>query len=128
MSEIVTALKISPGKRPVITPLCDSSKYLNLAVSIDDFAAIHPAEERPLDDDIIVICAQQSTALDLGFNRRVGKRILSGTFYIVGRKDGKLRSLRKKEIVRYTSQFWEPELFTEDEVIDSWFDGLFLSF
>lgn len=120
MSEIVTGLKISPGKHPSVTPLCDSDKYLNLAVSIDDFGAMHLAEARPLDVGVVVICARQSTALTLGGNRRVGKHILCGTFYIVGLKDGTLRSLTKDEITKYTSKFWEPELFAYDEVIDSW--------
>lgn len=39
----------------------------------------------------------------------------------------RLRSLTDNEITRYMSQFWEPELFTEDEIIESWFDELALS-
>ena len=128
MTEIITALMVSPGKHPVITQLCDDGEYLNLAVSIDDPFSVHCAESRVLDGDVVALCARQSSALDLDSNRRVGKRILSGTFYIVGVKDGNLRSLCAAEIAKYTSRFWDPELFTEDEVIDSWFDGLFLAF
>ena len=125
MEETVIALMVRPGKRPVITHLCDDGDYLNLAVSVDDCVPLHCAEARPIKRDVVAICAEQSYALDLEANRRVGKRILSGTFYIAGSKAGKLRSLRKDEIVKYTSKFWEPELFTADEVIDSWFDDLF---
>lgn len=125
MEEIVVALMVSPGKRPVITHLCDDGEYLNLAVSIDDCTPLHCAEARPIKSGVVAICAEQSYALDLEPNRRVNKRILSGTFYIVGSKAGRLRSLRKDEIVKYTTKFWEPELFTKDEVVDSWFDGMF---
>lgn len=125
MAETVIALMVSPGKHPVITHLCDDGKYLDLAVKIDDLGSMHCAEVWPLKGSVAIICAEQVAALDLEPNRRVGKRILSGTFYIVGGKNGELRSLSKDEIVKYTSKFWEPELFTEDEVVDSWFDGLF---
>lgn len=125
MAETVIALMVSPGKHPVITHLCDDSRYLDLAVRVDDFAFEHCAEARKVANGIVAICAQQDTALDLEPNRRVGKRILSGTFYIVGGKNGALRSLHKDEIVKYTSKFWEPELFSEEDVVSSWFDGLF---
>ena len=125
MDETVIALMVSPGKHPVITHLCDDGRYLDLAVRVDDFAFEHCAEARKVANGIVAICAQQDTALDLEPNRRVGKHILSGTFYIVGGKNGALRSLSKDEIVKYTSKFWEPEVFAEAEVIDSWFDGMF---
>jgi len=128
MSETVTALMVKPGQHPVITQLCDDSNYLDLAVSIDDDFMMRSASVLALKKNIIVIHAYQGNSLDLGCNRRVGKRILCGTFYIVGLKDGQLRSLTKDEITKYTSKFWEPELFTDDEVINSWFDGPFLAF
>lgn len=125
MEDTVIALMVSPGKRPTLTLLLDDGEYLNLAVSVDDCVPLHYAEARPIKSGVVAICAEQGCAFDLDANRRVGKRILSGTFYIVGSKAGKLRSLRKDEIVKYTSKYWEPEIFTEDEVIDSWFDDLF---
>ena len=124
MEETVIALMVRPGKRPVITHLCDDGEYLNLAVSVDDCVPLHCAEARPIKSGVVVICAEQSYALDLEANRLVGKRILSGTFYIVGNKDGKLRSLHKDEIVKYTLEFWEPELFTEEDFMSSWIDWL----
>ena len=125
MSEIVTALMVKPGQHPVITQLCDDSHYLNLAVSIDDDLMMRSASSFALKKNIVVIHAFQGNSLDLGRNRRVGKRILCGTFYIAGLKDGKLRSLTADEITKYTSNFWEPELFTDDDIINSWFDGPF---
>ena len=125
MEETVIALMVKPGRHPVITHLCDDGDYLDHAVSIDDDLMMRSASVLSLKKDVIVIHAYQGNSLDLGCNRRVGKRILCGTFYIVGLKAGKLRSLTKDEITKYTSKFWEPELFTDDEVIDSWFDGMF---
>lgn len=120
MDETVIALMVKPGRHPVITHLCDDSDYLDHAVSIDDDLMMRSASVLSLKKDVIVVHAYQGNSLDLGCNRRVGKHILCGTFYIVGLKDGTLRSLTKDEITKYTSKFWEPELFTYDEVIDSW--------
>ena len=69
----------------------------------------------------------RGAALSLEGNRRVKGHIILGTFYVVAVKDGRLRSLTDSEITKYMSQFWEPELFTEDEVTESWFYELELS-
>ena len=123
---MVTALMVKTGERPNVTHLCDNAEFLNMAVSIDTLIPCS-AQALQLKKDIAIIRACEGTSLSLDGNRRVKGHIILGTFYVVAIKDGRLRSLTDNEITRYMSQFWEPELFTEDEIIESWFDKLALS-
>ena len=120
---MVTALIVPPGHHPQITQLCDNRTFLNLSVSLDtDFMC--SAVAISLEKGIAIIYAQEGALLCLPGNRRGGNRIIAGTFYVVGVKDGKLRSLTDAEIIKYTSQFWESEIFTDNEVFDSYFDNI----
>ena len=123
---MVTALMVKPDEHPLVTHICDNTEFLNMAVSVD---AIVPcfAQAIRLEKDIAIIYACEGTSLSLEGNRRIKNRIILGIFYVVAVKDGKLRSLTDNEITRYMSKFWEPELFTEDEIIESWFDELVLT-
>jgi hypothetical protein len=120
---MVTALIVSPGQHPQITQLCDDRSFLDFSVSrgIDFMCS---AVVIPFEKDIAIIYAQESVLLSLPGNRRVDDRVIAGTFYVVGVKDGKLRSLTDAEIIKYTSQFWEPELISEDEILGSYLDHI----
>ena len=121
---MVTALIVQPCRHPQITQLCDDKDFLDLSVSRDaDF--ICSATATPLEKDIAIIHSQEGASLCQAGNRRVKNRIIAGTFYIAGVQDGKLRSLSDKEISKFTLRFWEPEIFTEEEGLDSWFDTIF---
>ena len=117
---------VKTGEHPNVTHLCDNAEFLNMAVSIDTLIPCS-AQALQLKKDIAIIRTCEGTSLSLDGNRRVKGHIILGTFYVVAVKDGRLRSLTDNEITRYMSQFWEPELFTEDEIIESWFDELALS-
>lgn len=116
---MVTALIVPPGQHPQITQLCDDGTFLDLSVSRGS-DLLCSAATFSLDDDIVVIFPQQGPLHCLPGNRRVDGRIIAGVFYIVGIKDGYLRSLSDEEISRFTLQFWETEIFSDDEVLDSW--------
>lgn len=120
---MVTALIVQPNQHPQITQLCDDRTFLDLSVSRGtDFMC--SAATLPLVENIAILYPQQGALLCLPGNRSVGNRIIAGTFYVVGVKDGKLRSLTDAEITKYTLQFWEPEIFSEDEVLDSYLDHI----
>lgn len=120
---MVTALIVPPNQHPQITQLCDDRTFLDLSVSRgSDFMC--SAVAISLGKGIAIIYAQEGTLLCLPGNRSVGNRIIAGTFYVVGVNDGKLRSLTDAEIIKYTSQFWESEIFADDEVFDSYFDSI----
>ena len=117
---MVTALMVSPGKHPCITQLCDNRDYLNRAVGIDS-DLLHTATALRIEDGIAAIHSDDCALSIQPPNRRVGNRIIAGTFYIVGVKNGKLKSLTDDDITRFTLQYWEPEIYSEDDVFDSWF-------
>ena len=120
---MVTALIVPPNQHPQITQLCDDRIFLDLSVSRGtDFMC--SAIATSLEKGIAIIYAQESALLCLPGNRRVGNRIIAGTFYVVSVKDSILRSLSDAEIIKYTSQFWESEIFADNEVFDSYFDNI----
>ena len=120
---MVTALMLCPMEQPIVTLLCDNDIYLNLAVS---YGADVPctATATRIENDIVAIHSNSSSSLSLQGNRRVGRRILCGAFYIVGVRDGNLRSLTDEEVTKYSLRYREPEVFTHDELIEAWADSL----
>ena len=120
---MVTALIVQPGQHPQITQLCDDRTFLDLSVSRGT-GFMCSAVAISLEKGIAIIYAQEGALLCLPGNRRVGNRIVAGTFYVVGVKDDKLRSLTDAEITKYALQFWEPEIISEDEILGSYLDHI----
>ena len=118
---MVTALMIKPGEHPIITMLCDTAEYLNHAVSLGS-DEICFAQARRLENGLAILHADSCISFGFPANRKVNGKLISGTFYIVGVTDGKLRSLTDREISKYTTQFWHAESYTEDEVLEAWLD------
>lgn len=121
---MVTALMVKPGEQPCMCQLVDDGDYLDCAVSVGD-NLMCSATSLKLEKGVVAIHAWEGVSLGRKGNRKIGKRIIAGTFYIVRVRDGHLQSLTEKDIVKYTLRFWEIEEYTDDETIDSWLDGLF---
>ena len=125
--KMITALMVAPGEHPVVTTLCCCKPFLDLAVS---FGAGDPCEATflQISDDVGILYNWEAIFYGLKGNRRVGKRILAGVFYVVGVKDGSLASLSDEQISRYEMMLYTPETYTEKEVdeafFDSWIDEL----
>ena len=120
---MVTALMIQPGRHPCITQLCADGLYLNYAVS-KDCDTLCCASMFALEKNVAVVYAADGVFYGMKPNRRIGKRIITGTFYIVKVRDGALCSLTEKEIVKYSLRFRERELLTDTEAIDAMFSEL----
>ena len=110
---------VEAGKSPRPCKLCDDTEYLNHCVSPDS-CLIYTAGVLKLENNIAAIYCRNGHIFSLPGNRRVGDHIICGTFYIVRVKDGKLRSLTDTDVVKYSIEYWAPESFTDDEIIDSW--------
>ena len=123
---MVTALMVKPGKQPCVTQIRDDRDFLNCAVSIGA-NAMCTAAAISVERGIVAIHAWEGVCAGLCGNRKVGKRILAGTFYIVREMDGVLYSLTDDEIARFSYRFRNVRQFTDYEVINSWFDGLWLA-
>lgn len=120
---MVTALMIQPGRHPCITQLCADGLYLNYAVS-KECDTLCCASMFALEKNVAVVYAADGVFYGMKPNRRIGKRIITGTFYIVKVTDGTLCSLTEKEIVEYSLRFRERELWSDTEAIDAMFNEL----
>ena len=123
---MVTALIVRPGEQPCVTEIKDDREFLNCAVSYGA-DMLCTAAVVPVERGIVAIYPWEGVMAGLPGNRKVGKRILAGTFYIVREIDGDLYSLQPDDIARLSFRFRKIREFTDDEVINSWFDGLWLA-
>ena len=123
---MITALMIKPGEQPCVTQLCENHRCLDRAVSLGSDISCTAASV-PVERGIIAIYAWEGVAAGLPGNRKVGKRILAGTFYIVRVIDGELCSLTADDIAKISFQFRKIRKYSDDDVIDSWFDGPYLA-
>ena len=121
-AKTITALMVAPGEHPVVTTLCCCRQFLDLAVS---FGAGDPCDASfmSLADDVGILYNREACFYRLKGNRRIGKRILAGVFYIVGVEAGRLVSLSDEQVAQYEMMFYAPETYTEQEVDEAFFDS-----
>ena len=121
-AKTITALMVAPGEHPVVTTLYCCRQFLDLAVS---FGAGDPCEASflRLRDNVGVLYNREASFYRLRGNRRIGKRILAGVFYIVGVEAGRLVSLSDGQVAQYEMMFYDPEYYTEKEVDEAFFDS-----
>ena len=115
---MITALIVEPNKSPRPTQICDNEEYLNHCVSPDS-CLVYTAGALKLGNNIAAVYCRNGYMFSLPGNRRVGDKVICGTFYIVRVKNGKLVSLSDTDVVKYSLEYWAPETFTEDELMDS---------
>ncbi len=73
-----------------------------------------------LEDDIVMVDNEEGKLIGLEGNRRVGRDIIAGTFFLCGSNDeGEFVSLTEEQINKYTDRFKEPEHYTPEQVEDS---------
>ena len=123
---MVTALMVKPKEKPCVVALCGDTDFLNAVVSIGA-TLMCSAAVLPIEKDIVAIYACDGVMAGLNGNRKIGKRIVAGTFYVVRIVDGQLRSLTKDEIARFSYHFRNIREYSDTEVMDSWFDDLWLA-
>ena len=123
---MVTALMVKPGEQPCPTSIHDDTGYLNALVSVDA-TFVCTAAVLPIKKDVVAIYAWEGVMAGLRGNRKIGKRIVAGTFYVVRVTNGELCSLTDEEIAKYSYRFRKVMEYDDQAVIDSWFDGPFLA-
>lgn len=70
-----------------------------------------------LEDDIVMVDNEEGKLIGLEGNRRVGRDIIAGTFFLCGSNDeGEFVSLTEEQIDKYTNRFKEPEHYTPEQV------------
>ncbi len=121
----IKVLKIEPGKYPIADELETSIEAFNRAVSIGA-NEICKACSKKLENSIYILYNPYSCYYDLPANRKVGKEIIVGVFYVIGvDADCHPRSLTNKEIEKYMSLFWELETYSDSDIIENNLDMVY---
>ena len=120
----IQAMMVWPGDRPCMTYLLDDRRFLDFAVGLgSDFGG--EAAVMKLSDTAAILYNNEALICELRGNRRIGKKLLAGVFYVVGVGNGKLVDLPFKEMELYYERFWEPECYTEADVKEAYKAELF---
>ena len=112
----IEVLKIAPGAHPEVVTLRNDLTSLQDAVSIGaEYRGL--IEIINLDTDTCLIANEEGKLLGLTPNRRIGKDILCGVFYVAGQdKRGNLTSITDLALQRYSALFYEIENISAEEV------------
>lgn len=70
----------------------------------------------PLGNDKLLICNEEGKLNGMRGNRRIGKDIIAGPFFIVGEDGDEFRSLTDEEVKESLKRFAEPEDISQEEV------------
>ena len=119
--EKIKALMIEPRKRPCVVELGNDLDSLQKAVSLGaDYQGL--IEFVYLEDNVSILCNEEGKLIGLEPNRRLGKDILVGVFYVVAEdEEGNLVSLTTAQQSKYEKQFWNPDVIAIEEIEDTIF-------
>ena len=70
----------------------------------------------PLDNGKLLICNEEGKLSGMQGNRRIGKDIIVGPFFIVGSDGDEFRSLTDEEVKESLKRFAEPEDISQEDV------------
>lgn len=119
----ITVLKVEPLKKPSICILRNELEELQKAVSIGaDYTGLIEIIEIGNElgykgENVCLLCNEEGKLISLPPNRRVGRDIICGVFYITGQnKDGDLDSLSEKAMKYYASYFKKAEIIDPKEI------------
>ncbi|MDT8716043.1 DUF3846 domain-containing protein [Clostridium sp. 19966] len=80
-----------------------------------------------LDDKTSLVCNEEGKIQGLEGNRRIGRDIIAGTFFLCGfNEEGESVSLSDEQISKYYERFREPEHYSQEEVEDSAFMDVYI--
>ncbi|MDK2798949.1 MAG: hypothetical protein PWQ70_568 [Clostridiales bacterium] len=106
-------LIVEPYKEPYEKDIDNSLKSMQKIVG----GLIKPVY---MDENTAIICNEEGKLMGLEGNRRVGRDIIAGTFFIAGMNDeGEFVSLTDEQLKACKERFNEPEEISPEEVEDS---------
>ncbi len=116
MPKEITALMVEPGRHPRAITLKTDLDSLQKAVSIGaDYQGL--IEIISIEKGVCILCNEEGKLIGLDGNRRLGRDIIAGVFYVLGdSEDGELVSLSEEKLKIYREFFWEPELFDRTDM------------
>ena len=121
----ITALMVEPNEHPKAVQLHTDLDSLQKAVSIGaDYQGL--IELINLDVNAMLLCNEEGKLIGLPGNRRVGRDVIAGVFYVIGSdKHGNLISLTEQQLETYKARFWEPENLSAQDVEHAMFMRFF---
>ena len=107
----IRVLKVSPDAIPEIVTLQNDLEHLQQAVGgLIEFVPID------LEKSIDLMCNEEGKLIGLALNRRVGRDIIVGDFYIIKTNAvGDCCSLSEDEIRQYSDRFCQIENISQEE-------------
>jgi len=78
----------------------------------------------PLDNGKLLICNEEGKLNGMQANRRIGKDIIVGPFFIVGNNGDEFRSLTDEEVKESLKRFAEPEDISQEDVKNAMSEGV----
>lgn len=112
-------LMVEPGKKPYAADINNDLEAMQRAVE----GLIEPID---LDEGITMVCNEEGKLLGLEGNRRVGRDIICGTFFICGsNEEGEFISLTDEQLEMYSQRFEKEEYFTDEEIEDAFIIEVF---
>lgn len=119
--ETITALMVAPNMNPCVIELYNDAAFLRAAVSIGLMETADELNIFPLDAQTGVLCCKYAALWGGKVNRKVGKRMVAGVFFVVGIQNGTLVSLPASRLETYRTRLWSPlQATAEDELDDLW--------
>lgn len=109
---VIDVLFVEPGKHPCMIKLENTLEAMQKTVG-------GYIEMIDLDHGDVIVVNEEGKLIGLEGNRRLGNDILTGSFFIAGTSGEDLASLSKESQKLYSERFWEPEVYTREEVEDT---------
>ena len=108
----IKVIIVRPDEHPCVADIDNDLKTMQSIVDGD-------IEEIYLDDDTVLVCNEEGKLMNLQANRRVGRDVIAGTFFIAG-DDGSedLVSLTDEQVNEYKERFHELEEIEQQEVFE----------
>lgn len=117
--DLISVLCVEPGRHPYAAYIradWDAFKHC-----LGDGPGFAYSGRIRLEDDVVILYNEEAPLADLKGNRMLGNYIIAGIFYISGFDGSGLQSLSKESLKKYAARFWEPESYTWEEVLTSYF-------
>ena len=105
---LLRTVYIEPGKPAYETEIEDTLEAEQKAVG-------GYIEVVPLDNERLLICNEEGKLNGMQGNRRIGKDVIAGPFFIVGSNGDEFRSLTDEEAKESLKRFAEPEEISQEE-------------
>lgn len=106
--ETITVLMVAPNMKPCVIELYNDATFLRAAVSLGLTETADELNVFPLDVQTGILCCKYAALWGGKLNRKVGKWMFAGVFFVVGVQGGTLTSLSPAALEIYKARFQHP--------------------